>query len=150
MPWPGSHGYPHGVTVTVSATANFGWVLDYWSGDCSGEESETSVLMNGSKTCVANFTCGVVIPGTYAGKVFIYGELAPPGTAITAYIDGLWWGLCFTNGDGEYVCDVPLYLPEDPPCFEGGWILFYADGLLCDPVGVEWEPWLQEVDLYCY
>jgi len=148
-PSPGTHQYADGTTVQVSATSNFGWALDYWSGDCSGTNSHTSVHMEGDKTCIANFTCGVVVPGTYTGNVLLYGEPAPDDTLITAWIDDELWGICFTSG-GQYVCDVPPSLPQDPPCFEGGEILFFADDALCDPLFIEWDSWLHEVDLDCY
>jgi hypothetical protein len=148
-PSPGTHWYVDGTTVPVSATANFGWKLDYWSADCSGTNSHTSVYMNGDKTCIANFTCGAVVPGTYTGDVWLYGLPAPDDTLIAAWVDDELWGICFISG-GEYVCDVPPSLPEDPPCFEGGEILFFADDALCAPIFLEWDSGLQEVDLDCW
>ena len=148
VPSPGSHWYGDGTTVPLSATANFGWGLDYWSGDCSGEDPETSVLMDEDKMCIANFTCGAIFPGTYTGDVLLDGLPAPDDTLITAWIDDLLWSMCVTSG-GEYVCDVPDYLPQEPPCFEGGWLDFYADLFLCDPY-VQWDSGLQNVDLDCY
>lgn len=149
-PSVGSHSYGDKTDVPVSATANFGWAFDYWSGDCSGEDPETTVYMDGDKTCIANFTCGAVVPGTYVGDVLLYDSPAPDDTFIHAWIGDLWWSLCLTSG-GQYVCDVPDYLPQEPPCFEGGEIVFYADDfVLCDPLFVEWDSGLQEVDLDCW
>ncbi|UCH86831.1 MAG: hypothetical protein JSU97_10055 [Dehalococcoidia bacterium] len=147
-PPPGTHWYAYGITVPVSAIAYFGWTLDYWSADCSGEDPDTFVDMDGDKTCIANFACGPVVPGTYTGDVWLWGEPAPDDTIISVWIDEVLWSGCYTDG-GQYVCEVPDYFPEEPPCFEGGWIEFYADDVPCDPVS-EWDSGLHEVDLDCW
>jgi hypothetical protein len=91
--------------------------------------------------------CGPVFPGTYAGDVTIDGTSAPDGTEICAVIEGITWACSETSGGG-YNMDIPETMPVTPPCFEGGWMTFYADGLVCEPV-VEFAPGLQYVDLTC-
>lgn len=124
-------------------------MLDYWSDDCSGDDPDTFVHMDRNKTCTANFTCAPVIPGTYNGEVWVYGESAEDGTLITAWIGDVMWSADLTAG-GRYALDIPMSLPEEPPCFEGGEILFFADDVLCDPLFVEWDSGLHDVDLDCY
>jgi hypothetical protein len=92
--------------------------------------------------------CPPVIPGTYTGSVTIDGTPAPDGTVISAIIKGIEWSSDVTSG-GDYAMDIPETMPTTPPCFEGGWITFYADGLACAPV-IEWAPGLhQGVNLVC-
>ena len=81
--------------------------------------------------------CASVIPGTYSGSVVINGTPAPDGTTIRALIDGVEWGSDTTSG-GNYAMDIPATLPENPPCFPGGQLLFEADGIICAP-SPEWS-----------
>jgi len=73
---------------------------------------------------------------TYQGEVLIDGAPAPDGTSIVALIEGTEWGRTSTSG-GSYVVNVPSSLPGTPPCFWGGRIHFYANGLACVPT-VSW------------
>ncbi|MEM3405525.1 MAG: hypothetical protein QW117_00960, partial [Candidatus Pacearchaeota archaeon] len=62
----GSHEYPEGMNVTVTATPNEGYNFSYWSGDCSGNGS-CVVNMNSDKNVVANFvssSCNVSLVNT--------------------------------------------------------------------------------------
>jgi len=92
--------------------------------------------------------CPPVFPGTYAGGVTIDGSPAANGTVISAMVEGIEWSSAVTSG-GNYAMDIPESLPLNPPCFEGGWITFYANGLVCAPAG-EWAPGLhQGMNLVC-
>jgi len=92
--------------------------------------------------------CPPVFPGTYAGGVTIDGSPAANGTVISAMVEGIEWSSAVTSG-GNYAMDIPESLPLNPPCFEGGWITFYANGLVCAPA-VEWAPGLhQGMNLVC-
>ena len=48
-------GYPDGTTVKVHASADDGYTFANWSGDASGTQNPTNVVMNGNKTITANF-----------------------------------------------------------------------------------------------
>ena len=91
--------------------------------------------------------CPPVFPGTYTGTVTIDGSPAPNGTVISAIVEGIVWASRVTSG-ANYVVDIPQTMPITPPCFQGGWITFYADGLACAPV-VEWAPGLHDLNLDC-
>jgi len=92
--------------------------------------------------------CPPVFPGTYTGSVTIDGSPAPNGTVISATVEGIVWSSDATSG-GNYAMTIPESMPVTPPCFEGGWITFYADGLVCAPA-VEFAPGLhQGVNLVC-
>ena len=63
-----SQSYPANTTVTLMATADAGSVFAGWSGDCSGSNPNTTVVMNANKTCTATFNRqapvgGVTVPG---------------------------------------------------------------------------------------
>jgi hypothetical protein len=146
-PSPGEHTYAWDTTVAVSAGARFGWGFDYWSGACSGDEADTTVYMNADKTCTAHFDCAPIIPGTYNGSVLLNGSAAPDDTLVEGFINGVKWAQDTTSG-GNYVFDMPGTLPTEPPCFEGGQITFYADGVICVPQ-VQWQSSLHAVDLTC-
>ena len=47
--------YKHGKTVKIKATPNDDFLFENWSGDASGENMETSVVMDSNKEVVANF-----------------------------------------------------------------------------------------------
>ncbi|MCJ7426158.1 MAG: hypothetical protein MUO17_03355 [Dehalococcoidales bacterium] len=53
---PSGGSYDPGVNVTITATANSGYVFDYWSGSASGTSPTTTVVMDAHKSVTANFT----------------------------------------------------------------------------------------------
>jgi len=77
---PDSEGgvYGGGETVTVTASAAFGYVFDGWAGSSSSASSSVSVVMDGSKTLVAMFKPKVytlaanTVPSD-GGAVFVNG-----------------------------------------------------------------------------
>jgi hypothetical protein len=60
---PVGGSYGSGTVVTISATANSGYVWSSWSGDASGALTPTTITMNGNKSVTANF-------GTAVGQLF--------------------------------------------------------------------------------
>jgi uncharacterized repeat protein (TIGR02543 family) len=52
---PSGGSYDPGVNVTITATANSGYVFDYWSGSASGTSSTTTVVMDAHKSVTAHF-----------------------------------------------------------------------------------------------
>ncbi|MBA7594375.1 hypothetical protein ES703_01316 [subsurface metagenome] len=52
---PSGGEYDAGASVSLSATANSGYVFDYWSGSISGTGPNTSVTMDSDKNVIANF-----------------------------------------------------------------------------------------------
>jgi len=50
-----SGSYLNNTAVMLTATPASGWVFDFWSGDCSGVNPSTSVVLSADKTCAANF-----------------------------------------------------------------------------------------------
>jgi len=56
--------YTSGESLPLTAAAGGGYVFTSWSGDCSGADLATSVLMDGPKTCTANFCTPADIGGT--------------------------------------------------------------------------------------
>ncbi|MEM3697240.1 MAG: hypothetical protein QXQ94_07050 [Candidatus Bathyarchaeia archaeon] len=48
--------YAHGENVTLTAVPDAGWKFVWWSGDISGSENPTIILMDNNKTVYANFT----------------------------------------------------------------------------------------------
>ncbi|MEM5878574.1 MAG: Ig-like domain-containing protein, partial [Candidatus Aenigmatarchaeota archaeon] len=63
---PSGGVYVAGTTVTVLAQANAGWVFSGWSGDLSGSQNPASIVMNSSKTVIANFVSEQVGISTYS------------------------------------------------------------------------------------
>jgi 5-hydroxyisourate hydrolase-like protein (transthyretin family) len=47
--------YPHGAEVTLTATADSGWVFTGWSGDLSGNDNPITITVNGDKAITATF-----------------------------------------------------------------------------------------------
>jgi len=55
---PDQATYPSGTMVQLTAVPDNGWSFDYWSGDISGNESPTEILIDGDKTVNAHFKAG--------------------------------------------------------------------------------------------
>ncbi len=53
LPW--SQTYPYGTVVSLQARAGADYRFGAWTGDLSGSDASTSVVMEGDKTIVANF-----------------------------------------------------------------------------------------------
>ncbi|MBC8185142.1 T9SS type A sorting domain-containing protein [candidate division KSB1 bacterium] len=53
---PEKSEYQEGEQVTLIASANAGYLFDYWSGDVSGNDSVLTITMNSNKTVIANVT----------------------------------------------------------------------------------------------
>ncbi len=71
---PGSGSYISGAVVTVTATANSGFVFSGWSGDLSGSTNPTTITMNAAKSVTANFTA---ITYTLTTTASAGGTIAP-------------------------------------------------------------------------
>ena len=61
-----------GTTLTVEALADSGWEFDNWSGDLAGDDSPTTILMDGDKQVTANFS--EIEPTQYILTININGE----------------------------------------------------------------------------
>lgn len=75
-PAPGIvHSYSEGTVVNITATPDFGWSFDGWTGNVANPNSaSTTVLMDADKTITANFVAGgditpPVISGVSAANV---------------------------------------------------------------------------------
>ncbi|WP_308992361.1 Ig-like domain-containing protein [Mariniflexile litorale] len=53
---PSSGDFSAGSVITMTATADAGWMFSSWSGDASGSSNPLTVTMNSDKTITANFT----------------------------------------------------------------------------------------------
>ena len=99
---PVSTNYPYGATVTLTAVPNAGYQFVNWSGGASGNDNPLSLVMNGSKTVIANFR----VPGDdFAQRIPISGlsnsvagsnvgatkETGEPNHAGTAGGRSVWW-----------------------------------------------------------
>ena len=51
----GSHTYLDGTIVTITATADPGWVFDGWDGDVSGTQNPITITMDADKEVIARF-----------------------------------------------------------------------------------------------
>ena len=54
-PAPGTHEYPRGAPITISATPDTGWVFDHWEGPLSGSANPTVLQPTGTTTLTAVF-----------------------------------------------------------------------------------------------
>jgi uncharacterized repeat protein (TIGR02543 family) len=85
--------YTYGTTVDLAALPSTGWIFDHWSGDLSGNENPTSIIMNGNNAITAHFTItsGYVLTISTEGQgtvtkdpdkpSYTYGEIV----TLTAY-----------------------------------------------------------------
>ena len=104
----GSGYYATNSTVSMSASTNFGYSFNGWSGDCSGTGT-CSVTMSQNRSVSTSFT------GWYfsnaptsvnpaSGDSYIYGNIAPSGSYSFAPYPGwpntIYAGYCHVDGDG--------------------------------------------------
>jgi len=100
--------YNEGTVVTLSATADSGWVFSSWSGDLTGSTNPETITMNAGKTVTATFT--EVTPTQYTLTVTTVGNgsvtLNPAGgtydegtvVTLTATADSGW---AFSSWSGD-------------------------------------------------
>lgn len=50
-----TQAYSQGATVTLTATPTVGYLFTEWGGDCQGVTHETTISLEGQKTCIAQF-----------------------------------------------------------------------------------------------
>ena len=103
---PSGGAYDAGVTVTITATANSGYVFDYWSGSASGNSPTTTVVMDAHKSVTAHFapvaetyTLTTSVNPSGAGSVSPSGgeydagtEVSLSATANSGYVFDYWSG----------------------------------------------------------
>ncbi|HET6466493.1 MAG TPA: hypothetical protein VFH55_12865, partial [Nitrospiria bacterium] len=90
----GAGTYNSGQTATVSASANAGSTFSGWTGPNAAECGTGSVLMNGNKSCIANFTLNtytltLTTSGSGSGTVsgagtYNYGQTATDSASANA------------------------------------------------------------------
>jgi len=102
----GNGSYEYGMTANVTASPDPGSFFAGWSGDCSGNMNQTSVTMNGNKTCTATFTLMPIyysltasISGTGMGMVSGSGMFMEG--AITSVFAMPYPGSIFTGWSGD-------------------------------------------------
>jgi uncharacterized repeat protein (TIGR02543 family) len=66
--------YDSGTPVTLTATADTGYVFTSWSGDCSGASPTATVTMDANRTCTATFTTVPPPTQTHALTVTVNGS----------------------------------------------------------------------------
>ncbi len=87
---PQADSYAAGTQVTVTATANSGYLFSQWSGASSATDASITLVMNEDKSLQANFDAGVIIElaeatnGQFTVEPAITsGETVPFGTEFT-------------------------------------------------------------------
>lgn len=74
-PAPGVYKYKHGETVNIKATANQDWKFVRWTGNASGTNPSTNVLMDRDKVVIAQFEQDFLAPMDPGDP----GGVGPPG-----------------------------------------------------------------------
>ncbi len=92
---PNKDTYSYGETVRLNVNNDTGWHFDHWSGDVSGSNSFTDIMMDGNRTVTANYAPGDWTLGAINVRI-------QPSEAVSA-------GACWKadGGDWQY-SDVPL------------------------------------------
>ena len=68
---PDQASYDSGSSVTLTATANSGYSFSSWSGDASGSTNPLTVIMNGDKSIIANFTADTPTHSSSGGSYIV-------------------------------------------------------------------------------
>ena len=114
---PSGGSYDPGVTVTITATANSGYVFDYWSGSASGTSVSTTVVMDTHKSVTAHFapvaqtyTLTTSVSPSGAGSVSPSGgeyeagaQVSLSATANSGYVFDYWSGSISGTGPNTSV-----------------------------------------------
>ena len=96
---PDKPTYTHGETVTLTATADSGFVFDVWTGNAQGSENPITITMDSNKTISADFIKEVIYidgPGMLdqEGATYVLtGDLAVAGTYFTIAADNITFDL---------------------------------------------------------
>ena len=69
-----------GATVTLTAIASEGYEFDHWSGNLSGSENPTTIIMDSDKEITANFT--EVTSSTFPWKWIVLGVIVVAGLVV--------------------------------------------------------------------
>jgi phosphodiesterase/alkaline phosphatase D-like protein len=109
-PAVGVHTYTPGSIVPVTATPGTGYVLDHWSGACSGSGA-CSVTMDADKTVTAHFTVSVDVaitkPGSYPVLDWAHQAAAVDHYAVYRSLTAPY----FTASAASKLTDVPTSTP---------------------------------------
>lgn len=103
---PNASNYPHGDTVTLTATPNTGHIFTNWGGACSGTSNPCTVTMDGNKSVVANFASNTstLTTSVIGGGSIIRSHDASSynnGTAVTLTAVPASSGYIFKNWSGD-------------------------------------------------
>ncbi len=110
-PSAGTHTYPQGQSVSVTATANPGHTFDHWSGDCTGSGA-CLVTMDEDRSVTAHFATvthdlTIAVNPSGAGTTnpavgvhtYAYGTVVPvTATPLTGYAFSSWSGCNSSSG----------------------------------------------------
>jgi uncharacterized repeat protein (TIGR02543 family) len=123
-----SASFPSGITVTLMATSDTGYIFVGWSGDCIGSSATITVTMDSNKTCTATFQLQLVLrtltitgAGTGSGTVTASGincsvtAGSTSGDCNEAYAHGTVVTLTATPASGS----VFVSWGGDPDCTDG-------------------------------
>jgi uncharacterized repeat protein (TIGR02543 family) len=139
---PSGGSYDAGVTVTITATANSGYLFDYWSGSASGTNPTTTVVMDAHKSITAHFT---PIVQTYTLTTSVNpsgaGSVSPSGgefdagtqvslsaTANSGYVFDYWSGDSTATGPNiQITMDSDMNLIANFAAVTGPVVLFSDD-----------------------
>jgi uncharacterized repeat protein (TIGR02543 family) len=58
----GVHTYAAGTEITLTATANPGWIFAGWSGDLTSNENSITITITNNQTIIANFKYQIFVP----------------------------------------------------------------------------------------
>jgi len=112
----GSHSYPCGEVVNVSATADPGWWFVNWTGDLTGSTNPTTITIDGDKNVTANFverftlTMAVNGNGTTDPAPGNWTVLNGTGVAINATPDTGWHFVNWTTADMSEIANATAAL----------------------------------------
>jgi hypothetical protein len=89
--------YQMNTSANLIAIPYQGSIFDSWSGDCSGSQISTSVIMNSSKNCTANFLTCNSLPVENVNSHFPYSYIEDAYHDTTDTVDGDTIGLLSQN-----------------------------------------------------
>jgi predicted glutamine amidotransferase len=101
---PDQETYVQGTEVKLTAIADPGWAFAGWSGDLTGTENQTTILMNSNKTVTATFT-------KVANEPPVVSNPEPADGATNVPVSTSWLNFTISDADGDlmdyYVSTTP-------------------------------------------
>ena len=133
---PSGSVFEEGTTVTLTATADQGYLFNGWSGDASGSDASVEITMDADKTVIANFIIDPNAPRiTLSGSPFdfTFDDISSKQLTIESNVDWTltksddWITVSSTSGSNNGTVDISV--TNNGGSFRSGSVTVSGEGI---------------------